>query len=69
VAERKGLASALSAQPAFNVLEFFPKAAARYRQKVADIHAALGRGETGDLEAIARAVLDRAHCRQRHASA
>jgi hypothetical protein len=53
VAERKHLASALSAQPASNVLEFFPKAAARYRQKVADIHAALGRGEAGDLEAIA----------------
>ena len=53
VAERKQLASALSAQPASNVLEFFPKAAARYRQKVGDIHAALGRGEAGDLEAIA----------------
>jgi hypothetical protein len=29
------------------------RAAERYRQKVADIHAALSRGETGDREAIA----------------
>jgi site-specific DNA recombinase len=43
----------ISQQPTCNVLEFFPKAAARYRQKVADIHAALGRGEAGDREAIA----------------
>jgi site-specific DNA recombinase len=35
-------------------VEFFPKAAERYRQKVADIHAALSRGETGDREAIAQ---------------
>jgi hypothetical protein len=32
---------------------FFPKAAERYRQKVADIHAALSRGEEGDHEAVA----------------
>ncbi len=53
VAERKRLAAALSQQPASNVLEFFPKAADRYREKVADIHAALSRGEAGDREAIA----------------
>ena len=29
-----------------------PKAAERYRQKVADIHAALSRGEEGDHDAI-----------------
>jgi hypothetical protein len=49
----KRLAEALKQQPASNVLEFFPKAADRYRQKVADIHAALSRGEEGDREAIA----------------
>ena len=53
VAERKRLAAELSQQPASNVVEFFPKAAERYRQKVADIHGALSRGETGDREAIA----------------
>ena len=53
VAERKRLAAELSQQPASNVVEFFPKAAERYRQKVADIHAALSRGETGDHEAVA----------------
>jgi site-specific DNA recombinase len=52
VAERKRLAAALSQQPASNVLEFLPKAAERYRQKVEDIHAALSRGEAGDREAI-----------------
>jgi hypothetical protein len=53
VVERKRLAHALSQQPVSNVVEFFPKAADRYRQKVADIHAALGRGEEGDREAVA----------------
>jgi site-specific DNA recombinase len=53
VAERKRLAEALRQQPASNVVEFFPKAAERYRQKVADIHAALRRGEEGDREAVA----------------
>jgi hypothetical protein len=53
VAERKRLAEALKQQPASNVVEFFPKAAERYRQKVEDIHAALSRGEAGDREAIA----------------
>jgi site-specific DNA recombinase len=53
VAERKRLAAELSQQPASNVVEFFPKAAERYRQKVADIHAALSRGEEGDREAVA----------------
>ncbi|MGH7487328.1 MAG: hypothetical protein ACREMY_17265, partial [bacterium] len=53
VAERRRLAEALSQQPASNVVEFFRKAAERYRQKVADIHAALGRGEEGDREAVA----------------
>jgi DNA invertase Pin-like site-specific DNA recombinase len=53
VAERKLLAAELSQHPASNVLEFFPKAAERYRQKVEDIHAALSRGEAGDREAIA----------------
>jgi site-specific DNA recombinase len=53
VAERRRLAEALSQQPASNVAEFFPKAAERYRQKVADIHAALRRGEEGDREAVA----------------
>lgn len=53
VAERKRLAAELSQQPASNVVEFFPKAAERYRQKVADIHAALRRGEEGDREAVA----------------
>ena len=52
-AERKRLAAELSQQPASNVVEFFPKAAERYRQKVADIHAALSRGEAGDREAVA----------------
>jgi hypothetical protein len=43
------------------VVEFFPKAAERYRQKVADIHAALRRGEEGDPEAVAlvRALIGR----------
>ena len=53
VTERKRLADALRQQPASNVVEFFPKAAERYRQKVADIHAALSRGEEGDHEAVA----------------
>jgi DNA invertase Pin-like site-specific DNA recombinase len=53
VAERKRLAEALKQQPASNVVEFFPKAVERYRQKVADIHAALSRGEEGDREAVA----------------
>jgi hypothetical protein len=53
VAERKRLAEALRQQPASNVVEFFPKAAERYRQKVADIHAALSRGDEGDHEAVA----------------
>jgi hypothetical protein len=52
VAERRRLAAELSQQPASNVLEIFPKAAERYRQKVGDIHAALSRGETGNREAI-----------------
>src|SRR5262249_27962205 len=52
VVERKRLTAALNQQPASNVLEFFPNVADRYRQKVADIHAALSRGEAGDREAI-----------------
>jgi hypothetical protein len=53
VAESKRLADALKQQPASNVVEFFPKAVERYRQKVGDIHAALSRGEEGDREAVA----------------
>lgn len=53
VGERKRLAEALKQQPDANVVEFFPKAVERYRQKVADIHAALSRGEAGDREAVA----------------
>jgi hypothetical protein len=34
-------------------MEFFPKAAERYQQKVADIHAALRKGDEGDREAVA----------------
>jgi site-specific DNA recombinase len=54
VVERKRLTAALNQQPASNVLEYFPNVADRYRQKVADIHAALSRGEAGDREAIAQ---------------
>jgi hypothetical protein len=53
VVERKRVAEALRQQPASNVVEFFPKAAERCRQKVADIHAALSRGEEGDQQAVA----------------
>lgn len=56
--ERWRLADALSQQPASNVVEFFPKAAERYRQKV-DIHAALGRGEEGDPVALVRSLIGR----------
>jgi hypothetical protein len=54
IAERKRIAEALKHEPNSNVIEFFPKAAERYRKTVADIHAALSRGEAGDREAIAR---------------
>ena len=61
LAERKQRADALRQQPASNVIEFFPEAAERYRQKVADIHAALSGGEQGDHEAVAlvRALIGR----------
>jgi site-specific DNA recombinase len=61
VVERKRLAAALNQQPASNVLELFPNAANRYRQKVTDIHAALSRGEAGDREAITqvRSLIER----------
>ena len=52
MAERKRLATALNQPPASNVFEFFPKAGERYRRSVADIDAALSRGEAGDREAI-----------------
>jgi DNA invertase Pin-like site-specific DNA recombinase len=54
VAERKRIAEELKREPRSNVIEFFPKAAESYRKTVAEIHAALSRGEAGDREAIAR---------------
>jgi hypothetical protein len=50
--------------PGPNAIEFFPNAAERYRRQVANIHAALSRGEAGDSEAIAlvRALIARIAC-------